>query len=98
MPRGSLRDAAPASRKGNRAGGASTGSNGDRVVLDRGVYKKAKDCEHCSRIITWRKKWERDWASVKYCSGSCKAAAMAATKKAKRAPAPAAAKTSAGEA
>ena len=26
----------------------------------------------CGREITWRKKWERDWDSVKYCSDGCR--------------------------
>ena len=86
MPRGSRRDTqdpGSAGRKGNRAGGAS-GKNGDRVILDRGVYKKAKDCAYCDRVMTWRKKWESDWDHVKYCSGSCKKAGRAAEKAAKR--------------
>ena len=31
-----------------------------------------KDCLACGRPFTWRKKWERDWAEVKYCSDACK--------------------------
>lgn len=26
----------------------------------------------CGRIITWRKKWERSWESVKYCGEKCR--------------------------
>ncbi|HCN28167.1 MAG TPA: DUF2256 domain-containing protein [Verrucomicrobiales bacterium] len=26
----------------------------------------------CSRPFTWRKKWERDWGRVLYCSGRCR--------------------------
>jgi len=29
-------------------------------------------CESCGRRIEWRKKWERDWDSVRYCSQSCR--------------------------
>jgi len=60
-------------RKGNKArtGGATAG-DGDRVVLDRGVHKLAKDCLHCERPMTWRKKWERNWDSVVYCSDKCR--------------------------
>ncbi|MCH2159825.1 MAG: DUF2256 domain-containing protein [Oleiphilaceae bacterium] len=25
----------------------------------------------CQRPFTWRKKWERDWEQVKYCSKRC---------------------------
>jgi len=31
-----------------------------------------KMCPVCDRPFTWRKKWERDWENVKYCSGRCK--------------------------
>jgi hypothetical protein len=31
-----------------------------------------KTCVTCGRSISWRKKWERDWASVKYCSDRCR--------------------------
>ena len=33
---------------------------------------KPKTCAACGRIITWRKKWERDWDQVKFCSKSCR--------------------------
>ena len=32
----------------------------------------AKTCAVCGRTITWRKKWERDWAEVKFCSDACR--------------------------
>jgi hypothetical protein len=32
----------------------------------------AKTCVTCGRSITWRKKWERDWDAVKYCSDACR--------------------------
>jgi hypothetical protein len=31
-----------------------------------------KACVVCGRTITWRKKWERDWESVRYCSAGCR--------------------------
>ncbi|MEL6975063.1 MAG: DUF2256 domain-containing protein [Bacteroidota bacterium] len=31
-----------------------------------------KICASCGRPCTWRKKWERDWENVKYCSVRCK--------------------------
>ncbi len=31
-----------------------------------------KICLHCQRSFTWRKKWERSWEEVKYCSDACK--------------------------
>jgi hypothetical protein len=33
-----------------------------------------KICLSCGRSFTWRKKWERDWENVKYCSNACKRA------------------------
>ena len=32
----------------------------------------SKSCAACGREITWRKKWERDWDSVRYCSAACR--------------------------
>ncbi len=32
-----------------------------------------KTCATCGRTISWRKKWERDWDQVKFCSDSCRA-------------------------
>ncbi len=29
-------------------------------------------CPVCLRPFTWRKKWERCWAEVRYCSERCK--------------------------
>ena len=31
-----------------------------------------KTCASCGRTIEWRKKWERDWDEVRYCSTSCR--------------------------
>jgi hypothetical protein len=31
-----------------------------------------KVCVSCGRRITWRKKWARDWANVRYCSDACR--------------------------
>jgi len=37
-----------------------------------------KVCPVCGRPFTWRKKWERDWEHVKYCSKACGAKAKTA--------------------
>jgi hypothetical protein len=37
-----------------------------------------KTCAACGRTITWRKKWARDWAEVKYCSEACRRRAKGA--------------------
>lgn len=31
-----------------------------------------KTCATCGRRIEWRKKWERDWKNVRYCSQRCR--------------------------
>ena len=31
-----------------------------------------KTCLRCGRPFIWRKKWERDWENVKYCSDACR--------------------------
>lgn len=41
------------------------------------MAKKKRDlptkiCPVCDRPFTWRKKWERDWENVTYCSEKCK--------------------------
>jgi len=34
-----------------------------------------KTCAHCGLPFSWRKKWERDWDQVKYCSERCRRSA-----------------------
>lgn len=38
-----------------------------------------KPCAACGRTITWRRKWERDWDAVRYCSGACRRAGVSPT-------------------
>ena len=41
----------------------------------RGVRKEhlpEKFCLACGRPFAWRKKWERDWDQVKFCSDACR--------------------------
>ncbi|MDP5082499.1 MAG: DUF2256 domain-containing protein [Winogradskyella sp.] len=41
----------------------------------KGVKKQnlpQKICLTCQRPFLWRKKWERDWETVKYCSEKCR--------------------------
>ena len=33
---------------------------------------QSKTCRSCGRTIQWRKKWERDWNDVAYCSDACR--------------------------
>ncbi|MBT2246150.1 DUF2256 domain-containing protein [Sphingobium sp. BHU LFT2] len=32
----------------------------------------SKTCPVCQRPFSWRKKWERDWDKVIYCSDRCR--------------------------
>lgn len=45
-------------------------------TLDR---RATKTCAVCGRTITWRKKWERNWDEVRYCSAACRARGTNAT-------------------
>jgi len=38
----------------------------------------SKICPVCSKPFAWRKKWERDWDNVKYCSERCRRSAPSA--------------------
>ena len=41
----------------------------------KGVKKQnlpSKLCLSCSKPFTWRKKWEKNWSDVKYCSNRCR--------------------------
>ena len=31
-----------------------------------------KSCATCGRTIAWRKKWERDWENIRFCSDACR--------------------------
>ena len=31
-----------------------------------------KSCRSCGRRIEWRKKWERNWDAISYCSDACR--------------------------
>jgi hypothetical protein len=40
----------------------------------KGIKKEnlpQKICVVCQRPFTWRKKWEKNWEQVKYCSEKC---------------------------
>ena len=32
----------------------------------------SKTCPVCTRPFNWRKKWERNWGSIIYCSERCR--------------------------
>jgi hypothetical protein len=35
-------------------------------------YLPSKICVSCKREFTWRKKWEKNWNEIKYCSDKCR--------------------------
>lgn len=45
---------------------------------DQGTRPRAKSqlptkiCAACKRPFAWRKKWERDWNNVRFCSERCR--------------------------
>ncbi|WP_377295117.1 DUF2256 domain-containing protein [Rhizobium sp. SG2393] len=50
--------------------------------MPRGVARQnlpEKICPTCGRPFVWRKKWERDWDSVTYCSERCRREKRSAT-------------------
>ena len=40
--------------------------------IERRPVPPPKECASCHRPFTWRKKWERDWVHVRYCSDACR--------------------------
>lgn len=46
-----------------------------RMKMRKKSQLPVKVCAHCTLPFTWRKKWERDWEQVKYCSERCRRAA-----------------------
>jgi hypothetical protein len=45
--------------------------------MPRGVKKSdlpQKTCAACGKPFTWRRKWERVWDEVRYCSDRCRSA------------------------
>ena len=46
---------------------------GDRQRKSSENNLPSKACAACGRTITWRRKWERDWDAVKFCSDACRA-------------------------
>lgn len=42
--------------------------------IERRKVPPPKICASCGRPFTWRKKWERDWEQVRYCSDACRRA------------------------
>ena len=47
--------------------------------MSRASALPSRPCAACGRTITWRKKWERDWESVRWCSDGCRRAGLSPT-------------------
>lgn len=39
-----------------------------------------RTCQSCGLSFSWRKKWERDWERVEYCSDRCRRAGNPSTR------------------
>jgi hypothetical protein len=69
------------------ARGGKGGNGGGDTIRPPGAFRQAmahrkphlptKTCIACQRPFAWRKKWERDWDAVLYCSERCRRAGPA---------------------
>lgn len=69
LPRAGRRD--PRQNRGSPAPhtmNTSPGFKGNKQSLP------SKPCAACGRPMSWRKKWEKNWEQVKYCSEACRLA------------------------
>jgi len=57
----------------------STGSKPEKKYTKSNLPQK--DCIVCNRPFDWRKKWEKVWDEVKYCSERCRRNKQQSTKK-----------------
>jgi hypothetical protein len=48
-------------------------SNDEAVGAAGPPQPSEKTCVSCGRRIEWRKKWEKSWEDVRYCSDACRA-------------------------
>lgn len=42
------------------------------ILAHKKQHLPTKTCPVCWRPFTWRKKWEKDWDQVVYCSERCR--------------------------
>ncbi|WP_425390514.1 DUF2256 domain-containing protein [Ekhidna sp.] len=42
------------------------------ILAHRKPHLPTKICATCGKPFTWRKKWEKVWGEVKYCSERCR--------------------------
>lgn len=31
-----------------------------------------KICQHCGKVMVWRKSWAKNWSDIRYCSDRCR--------------------------
>ncbi|MFP7760336.1 DUF3253 domain-containing protein [Marisediminicola sp. LYQ134] len=48
-------------------------------MMSHATDRQSKTCRSCGRTIEWRKKWEKNWADVAYCSSSCRSRKVSPT-------------------
>lgn len=51
---------------------AKTSQVNSRPSSSKKQHLPEKDCLQCSRPFAWRRKWERCWDEVRFCSERCK--------------------------
>jgi hypothetical protein len=44
----------------------------DVRVSHRKPHLPEKNCQRCGRPMVWRKRWERCWEQVRFCSEACR--------------------------
>ena len=58
--------------RGNRAAGVRATSMSGATFRGNKVALPSRPCVACGRTMSWRKRWARNWAEVKYCSDACR--------------------------
>ncbi len=64
---------------GSSGGGKDDGATIVHMKMRKKSELPVKTCAHCGLPFTWRKKWERDWEQLKYCSERCRRSFTAPT-------------------
>jgi hypothetical protein len=44
----------------------------NKIISVKKAHLPQKPCAACGLPFMWRKKWEKDWENVKYCSDRCR--------------------------
>lgn len=68
----------PAARRLNGADMGQAAADRETPVSRSAVFRgnkaalPSKPCVRCGRPMTWRRRWAKSWADVKYCSDACR--------------------------